>query len=332
MRKALIVLAALAVLVSAVSATWADTVIRVLIMDEQFNSVPDGAEKLTLLDKTDGRLLISHNKPYTGKIEVWKGERGLYLINEIPIEEYVKSVVKAETGRDWEMEALKAQAVVSRTYALNKKEQNGQMNFDITSSVLHQVYDGDTRDEMVSAAVEATRGEVLTYEGRLIEALFHSTCGGHTEDPAEVFGKALPYIRPTEAKCELSPMAEWARRIPVSEIEEALGLEDIKGISVKSNTLTGRVKEIEIESAGGVSVVKATDFRRLMGWRKVPSTDFRLDFTGGSLELEGKGYGHGVGLCQWSALEMAKEGKSYREILSFYYPGTAIVIHGNLGL
>lgn len=301
--------------------------IRVLIVDDQFGA-PDGTEMIKLLDRSDGKLLVS-DKPYTGRIEVWKGQKGLYLINEIPLEEYIKSVVKAETGKDWELEALKVQAVISRTYAVSKKAQNGSMKYDITSSTLHQVYSGDIQDDLVSKAVKDTEGEVLTYQGKPIEALYHSTCGGHTEDVSEVFGKTLPYLKPVEVKCELSPLSIWARRIPIWEAEKSLGLTGIKNVSIKSYTNTGRVKELEIDDSEGKTVIKATDMRRLLGWRRLPSTAFKLEMEGGELVIEGAGYGHGVGLCQWSALEMARDGKTYREILSFFYPGTKISINGN---
>lgn len=321
MRRFFLAGAALCAALLLSSVSYAEN-IRVLIIDEQFGA-PDGKEMIKLLDRTDGKLLVS-DKPYSGKIEVWKGKKGLYLINEIPIEEYIKSVVKAETGKDWDLEALKVQAVISRTYAVNKKSQTGNMKYDITSSTLHQVYSGDIRDEMVAQAVKETEGEILTYEGKPIEALYHSTCGGHTEDVAEVFGKSLPYLKPVEVKCDLSPLSVWARKIPLSEMEKALGVQGIKNVSIKSYTSTGRVKELEVEDSEGKTLVKATDLRRLLGWRRLPSTAFKLELQGNEVAIEGSGYGHGVGLCQWSALEMAQDGKTYKEILSFFYPGTQI--------
>lgn len=298
--------------------------IRVLIIDEEFSHIPEGGESLVLLDRAQGRLLVKE-KPYSGNIEVWTGANGIYLINEIPLEEYVKSVVKAETGRDWAEEALKAQAVISRTYALAKKLQNGSGRYHLTSTVLHQVYKGDIQDEKVEDAVNQTRGEILVYNGKPIEALYHSTCGGQTEDPEDVFSTSLPYLKAQKAKCELSPYSIWARRFSAAEVAGALGLEGIESISIKTYTKTGRAKELEIVSEKGPLTMRATDFRRLLGWKKLPSTAFSLEMSDGYLNFEGKGYGHGVGLCQWSALEMAREGKDYREILSFYYPGAKLI-------
>ena len=170
-------------------------------------------------------------------------------------------------------------------------------------------------------------GEILTYEGKPIEALYHSTSGGRTENPEEVFGKSYPYLKSVESNCELSPYWVWERKIPKEEIEKALNMKGIKGVTINSYTSTGRAKELLIEKESDQAVLKATEFRKLLGWSRLPSTNFNIKVNGNSITFEGKGYGHGVGLCQWSALQMAREGKSYKEILSFFYPGTEISLY-----
>jgi stage II sporulation protein D len=266
---------------------------------------------------------------YSGDIEVWKGKSGLYLINEVPLEAYVEGVVKAETGKDWAMEALKAQAVVVRTYAVFQKLKNSDRKFHVTSTVLHQLYKGLNSDTVVSSAVRQTKGEILTYNGSPIEAFYHSTCGGRTEEPQEVFGKSYPYLKSVRASCKLSPYSIWARKIPLAEIEQAIGVKGIKDIKIKSYTATGRVKELAFISNPDNKIIKATELRKSLGWKRLPSTNFTLRIEKDSVFLEGKGYGHGVGLCQWSALEMAKQGKTYKEILSYFYPGTTIETYEN---
>lgn len=311
-------------MVTAVMAEGA--VIKVLILDDVFQSIPKKDETLDRIGKLQGDLLVSGSH-YVGDIEVWKGKEGMYLINELPLEEYIKSVVSAEIGPNWDMEALKAQAVISRTYALYQKGMNNNPNFDLTSSVLHQVYKGSNVDARIAYAVMNTGGEVVTYNGKLIEALYHSTCGGRTEDVEEVFGKNYPYLKPVSSSCDLSPYSVWERKIPVEEIEKALNLSGIKEISIRSFTTTRRVKTVEISHRDGSLTVKATDLRKLLGWSRLPSTNFELRRENGAYVFEGKGYGHGVGLCQWSALQMARDGKSYRQILDFFYPGTVLRIH-----
>ncbi len=305
--------------------------VRVLLLDGEFNQIPAAGEKISLLDTTAGRLLLG-DKPYSGQIEVWRGSGGLYLIDKVDLEDYVKSVVKSETGKDWALEALKAQAVISRTYAVNKLIHSEQMKYDLTSSVLDQVYGGDVGDNKdVSEAVDDTRGQILVYNGQPIEAFFHSTSCGETEDPYAVFGRHIPYLKPVKVDCGLSPYSSWARRFPAARIEAALkagGIDTgaINDIKIKSYTCTGRVADLEIDGTKGVFTLKAGDARKLLGWKALPSTEFTVRPSGGFWEFEGKGYGHGVGLCQWSALEMARDGETYQQILAYFYPGTELSV------
>lgn len=307
------------------SVSFADT-IRVLILNEAYSDIPAKNEKLERLGGMKGDLLVMGFR-YSGNIEVWKGENGLYLINELSMEDYVKAVVLAEVGPNWDMEALKAQAVISRTYAVHQKKVNGESIYHITSSTLHQVYKGNNSDVRIAYAVTATAGEILTFDGKPIKAFYHSTCGGKTENPEDVFGKGYPYLRSVESNCEISPYWVWERKIPLREIENALNISGIKEISIKSYTSTNRVKELSIATESGITTIQAIDLRKALGWSRLPSTNFNILQDEDSMIFDGKGYGHGVGLCQWSALQMAREGKNYKEILAFFYPGTTIELY-----
>ena len=300
--------------------------IRVLIVNDNYPKIPAKDEKIEKLGGMRGDLLVMGSH-YTGNIDVWRGDGGLYLINELPIEDYVKDVVAAEVNPNWEMEALKTQAVISRTYAVYQKRMNGDSVYHIASSVLNQVYKGNNPDVRVSYAVAETCGEILTFDNRPIEAFYHSTCGGKTENPEEVFGKSYPYLKSVESKCDMSPYSSWEKRIQFSEIEKALDISGIKGISIDSYTSTGRVKKLDITDTSGMTTISATDFRKALGWSRLPSTNFKITIDGDLVIFAGKGYGHGVGLCQWGALQMAREGKNYKEILSFFYPGTTIQLY-----
>jgi stage II sporulation protein D len=303
-------------------------IIKVLIIDDMFRNIPGKDEKIEPMGMMKGDLLVNGTH-YPGNIAIWKGAGGLYLINELPLEEYIKSVVSAEVGADWDMEALKAQAVMSRTYALFQKIQNSKASYDITSSVLHQVYKGAQENARISYAVMNTEGEVLTYNGKLIEAFYHSTSGGLTEAPEEVFGKSYPYLKPVATTCETSPYWIWERRVPIEEIEKALTLSGIQDIHPSSYTSTKRIKTVDVVHNSGTLTVKAVELRKLLGWNRLPSTNFTVSRDNGTMVFDGKGYGHGVGLCQWSALEMARSGMNYKEILSYFYPGTLIEIYEN---
>lgn len=300
--------------------------IKVLIVNEGYPQIPSKGEKIKKLGSIKGDLLVMGTH-YTGDIDVWKGDNGLYLINELPLEEYVKDVVAVEVRPDWETEALKAQAVISRTYAVYQKKMNGDSIYHIASSVIHQVYKGNNPDERVAHAVAETSSEILTFNNRPIEAFYHSTCGGRTENPEDVFGKNYPYLKSIESNCEISPYWFWEKRIQLTEIEKALNLSGIKEISIKSYTSTNRVKQLDIIDSSGTTTINATDLRKALGWSRLPSTNFHISRDGDSIIFEGTGYGHGVGLCQWSTLQMAREGKNYKEILSLFYPGTTIQLY-----
>jgi stage II sporulation protein D (peptidoglycan lytic transglycosylase) len=306
----------------------AEEIIKVLIVNEAYPRVPAKNERIEKLGSMKGNLLVTGTR-YTGDIDIWKGKNGLYIINELPLETYIKDVVAAEVSADWDMEALKAQAVISRTYAVYQKTMSGDSLYHIVSSVLDQVYKGNNPDERIASAVEQTKGEILTYEGKPIQAFYHSTSDGSTENPEEVFGKSYPYLKSVESHCDISPYSVWERKIKLSDIEEALDISGIKKIAIKSYTSTKRVKELSITGDSGTSAIIATDFRKALGWSRLPSTNFTLNINGDCAYFEGKGYGHGVGLCQWCALSMAREGKTYREILAYFYPGTTIQVYEN---
>ncbi len=299
----------------------AEDTIKVLIVENPNDRPP--AEKAEKIGHLKGETFIN-DSVYRGFIEVRKDENGLYFINELPFEKYIEGVVAAETGKEWTIEALKAQAVISRTYAVYKKNQNAGKAYHITSSVLHQVYKGDNENKIISEAVKETEGEILTYEGSPIEAFYHSTCRGKTELPDAVWGKSFPYLTSVPCRGKRSPYEYWQRRFHLEEIEKALGLNGIKDISIISFTSTGRVALLKFIADDSEIEIKATDLRKLLGYRELPSTLFSLTIEGGDVIFTGGGYGHGVGLSQWGALELANEGKNYKTILAYYYPGTVL--------
>jgi stage II sporulation protein D len=299
--------------------------VRILILDESHKSIPE-LDDIYRVGNMDGKLLYKGTE-YSGKIEVYKGSKGLFVVNELPIEEYVKGVVKAEVGENWPIEALKAQAVAVRTYAIYNIKHKKNDVYDLTSSTLSQLYKGLESDPSVEAATDATRGEILTYNGKPINAMYHSTSGGVTELPEEAFGMSYPYLKSVTADCESSPYYMWERRIPRKDLQDILSINVINNIKVSSVTKTGRAKEITISYEGHETVMKAQELRKLLGWKRLPSTWFTITASDEYFIFNGKGYGHGVGMDQWSSMEMANKGVNYKEILSTFYPGTTIELY-----
>jgi len=309
--------------------------IRVIIYEDP--SIPAPSDKTENIEHLNGKIFLNGNT-YTGDFDIKKDENGLHIISTVPFEKYIEGVVSSETGKEWEVEALKAQAVISRTYAVFHKDMNGKKEFHLTSGVLHQLYKEENKDPLVTFAVNETEGEVLTYDVSPVESFYHSICYGKTELPEEVWGKSYPYLEPVECNSKVTPYENWQRRFAASDIERSFNISRIADISIASLTATGRAKTINISGDDGRTLfeINAAELRKVLGYDKLPSTDFSITKEGGGFVFQGKGWGHGVGLCQWGALEMAREGKDYREILSHYYPGTVLkkqtalkVVHPN---
>ncbi len=299
---------------------------KVLMLGSPYDNLP--SEEAVSIDSLNGKIFIN-GQFYSGRLRIMKDENGLYVINYLPFERYIEGVVASELGEDWEPEALKAQAVISRTYATFYKTLNAKKDFYLTSSVLHQLYKGANTDPLITYAVKSTEGEILTYKNLPIKAFFHATCVGKTEIPEEVWSESLPYLKSVDCNTKNAPYTNWQRRFSLDKIGGRLGISGLKDIKISSYTVTGRVRTLKLISEGNKSVdsakeIRAPELRKLLGFEELPSTRFSLSKSGKNMIFTGRGYGHGVGLSQWGALAMAKEGKNYREILRHYYPGATL--------
>lgn len=261
-----------------------------------------------------------------GAVEVVAGPSGLLVINEIPMERYLAAVLGSEMPPSFPAEALKAQAVASRTYAIGKKIDAEGQPFHLGATVLSQVYGGVNReDPRTHAAVKATAGEVLVFEHAPIEAYFFSSCGGTTEAGQDALSRALPYL--TSHSCPEkadTPGARWTLRINGAELGKRLGLPAIRSVTVASRTDSGRVRSVDLGTKGGSRRLDAVTLRRRIGYSELKSLAFDVSASGGNLVFQGKGSGHGAGMCQWGASAAAAEGMDYGRILELYYPGTEL--------
>ncbi|HWP35861.1 MAG TPA: SpoIID/LytB domain-containing protein, partial [Thermodesulfobacteriota bacterium] len=300
------------------------------------------AASLGVVVEADGPLAVAvDGRPwarYAGRVEVAASGGRLLVVNALPLERYLVGVVGLEMDPAWPLEALKAQAVASRTYALHQRRARragGQQArpawpYDLEAGILDQAYSGLAgEDARAAAAVLATREEWLADAGgEPILALFHSTAGGRTEAAAEVFRRPLPYL--VSLLCPFdraSPVFAWRWTVAVEEVEARLleagypaaGLE---ALGIGERTASGRVRTVLVETRAGRFALPATELRRLLGYGRLRSTRFAVEREGAWFRFDGQGAGHGVGLCQWGARGMALAGHGYLAILSFYYPGT----------
>ena len=273
-------------------------------------------------------------RSYSGVFEIRPDGSTLEIVNAVPLEHYVASVVASEYGLDDE-EGAKAMAVVARTYALR-----GSDKFDSTYThvdhTISQVYRGlSTITDASRAAAEATLGEVLTYQSHLIEAVYFSSSGGHTANNEDVWDASedLPYLRGRNDPYDsASPHHTWessANRATVLRgLERRFG-GSVRGFYLGDTANSGRLLTMELlRPNGSREPVQANAFRqavnRAAGREILKSTWFEARRSGSRYVFAGRGYGHGVGLSQWGAHGMANEGHSYRDILAFYYQGTTI--------
>ncbi|MDH4227633.1 MAG: SpoIID/LytB domain-containing protein [Deltaproteobacteria bacterium] len=278
-------------------------------------------------------ILKVEGRPYRGIIEVREGTNGkLIVINEVPVEAYVVGIINNEISSKWNIEAIKAQAVVSRTYVLYQKEKRKGAAYDVASTVMDQVYSGAGKEDSASSkAVKLTEGQVLLYDGRPALTLFHSSAGGRTENSGDVWGDSHDYLRSVKSKYdEDAPNYEWELKVSKTEIAAALNkigvsVEGVSDIEVEEETRSDRAKVLAVtDDRGRTYYVSGEDLRKALGYSKLKSTLFEVDIDGDAVVFEGRGSGHGVGMSQWGAKGMADAGYSYKKILDHYYPGTRL--------
>jgi stage II sporulation protein D len=255
------------------------------------------------------------------------------LVNHVDLETYVAAVVTSEYGLD-DLEGNKAMAVLARTYALRALGKYGD-DYDHVDHSLSQVYHGvgDLKPQAIEGAL-ATRGKVLTYEGALIEAVYHAESGGHTADNETVWsgGKPITYLRGvSDPFANQSPYASWTYRASRVKLLGALSRKyggRVTGIRIGERSSDGRVATLHLLRRPKDLEVPANEFRLLFlttfGQYSLKSTNFSARRDGGYYLFEGTGFGHGVGVSQWGAHEMAGRGFGYEDILKFYLRGTTV--------
>ncbi|MBI5198034.1 MAG: SpoIID/LytB domain-containing protein [Nitrospirae bacterium] len=265
----------------------------------------------------------------------WKGS-GLAVVEVLDVEDYLKGVLGQEMPWDWEIEALKAQAVAARTYALHQKGANQENIYDVGATTDHQVYNSQAKMRPpILKAVEETRGMVLVFEDRPILAAYHSSCGGKTEDVKDLWGLRLPYLQSVSCPYDVrSPHHSWRKQIDLDRIEKAIRaagypIGTIASITPYHRNGSGRVDKMRILHSRGELYLAGGEFRKLVGYEVLPSAAFQVETLGSKVDFTGKGRGHGVGFCQWGAKGMAEEGHPFKEILAYYYSGTEIVVWRN---
>ena len=255
------------------------------------------------------------------------------IIDYVPLEEYVLGVLAGEMPISFELEALKAQAVAARSYVLKRMEYNQEKDYDVIDTVQNQVY-LDTeylknawKDNYVKninklrQAIKETEGEYVMYDGKIADTLFFSTSNGKTENSQDVFSSQIPYLVSVESPWDekTSPVFNDTKTFTKNDFCELLNIQcqDKIEINITKQTQTGRVTELTINN-------KTFKSSTLYTTLKIRSTHFYIEQKDNNIIFHTKGYGHGVGMSQYGALGMAREGYNYKEILMHYYTGTSV--------
>jgi len=272
---------------------------------------------------------------YRGAIELRRAPEGkLTAINELDVEQYLYGVLKMEVDAGWPAEALKAQAVAARTLALQSLGRFAAEGYDLRATTDSQVYGGiNAEDPRTTAAVDATRDIIMTHTGRPIFAAYHSDSGGATESSEFVWGQPYPYLRGVpDPYGQDYPGREWLSRIDIPTLEARLvragkPVPGIAGVAVTATSPSGRALTVRVTGASGALDLRATDLRTILGVTFLRSTLFAVRLTRDevpAVEFQGRGSGHGVGMSQWGARGQALLGRTYPEILGFYYQGVQV--------
>lgn len=288
------------------------------------------ANQITI-EPTAGGYVYIGDRWYRGRLVLVPSAGGLTAVNAVDLEQYLYSVLGAEMSPSWPLEALKAQAVAARTYALYQRQNRGNSVYDVGDDTYWQVYLGLEKEATSThTAVQATAGQVLVHNGQLIEAVFHSSSGGHTENVEDVWSDPRPYLRGVRDYDAGAPVYQWVETFSSDRISSRIsGVGTVMSMKAESTTPQGRIVTMRVVGDAGERVLDGEDLRQALNLR---STHFRVipQYSSANskrnassvpvaFQIEGRGFGHGIGLSQWGAHNLAMQGVNYQQILSHYY-------------
>jgi stage II sporulation protein D len=278
----------------------------------------------------DGFVYIG-DRWYRGNTILVPTSGGLTVINQVDLEEYLYSVLGAEMSPSWPQEALKAQAVAARTYALYQRQTRGNALYDLGNDTYWQVYNGVEKEANTThAAVQSTAGQVLVHNNQPIEAVFHSASGGHTENVEDVWMEPRPYLRGVPDYDAGSPVYQWTETFSRSQLTSRIsGVGNVLELKPERTSPHGRIQSMRVIGDAGQRTISGEELRQALNLRSArftvspqygpsASKNTILALPDG-FTIQGRGFGHGIGLSQWGAYNLASQGVNYQQILLHYY-------------
>ncbi len=288
-------------------------------------SVSTGYTLRTIVNRQDEKgLLALNNRVYRGDFLIKPNASNFSVINSLDLEDYLLSVVPSEMPSLWPLEALKAQAIAARSYALANLGKHGSSGYDLKDNIEDQVYLGvKSENEYTNEAVNATRGLVLRYNGKPVCAYFHSSSGGSTERAEHVWHSPVPYLKAVIDFDQEAPLYNWTKNYSIAQTESGLpkDIGQILSITILAKSPSGRATYILINGSNNSRIITGEAARKYFS---LPSTNFNVTPGETTYIFVGKGFGHGLGLSQWGARSLAKHGYNAAQILCYYYDGISI--------
>lgn len=289
------------------------------------------SEGIKILSENKTRIYIN-NRLFRGNIDIIKNKDAkLMVVNHIDLEEYLYGVLYHEVSHRWPKEALKAQAIAARTYALYQKLVSKNKYYDLFADIYSQVYGGRQSETLgTRRAVNSTLGMVLAYDNMVFPAYYHATCGGRTSDASTIWDIDMPALQGKVCDfCKASPHYKWKKELDMEDIQKKIkkaGHEiEVVSIEILKRDRAGRVLDLLLKGKAGNLELNANKFRLIVGPNIIKSTNFEIQARGRYITFSGKGWGHGIGMCQWGAFGMARHGWKAEEILGYYYQGAEIM-------
>jgi len=276
-----------------------------------------------IVEPSAGGYIWIGDRWYRGQLRLLLQDQGILAVNYVDLEEYLYSVVGGEAVPSWPLQALKAQAVAARSYALYKRSTAQSLPYELDTTDATQVYKGLASEyNTTHEAVDGTKGQIMTYQGEVILAVFHSGSGGHTENVEDVWSSSLPYLRGVVDYDFESPKYQWNESFSSNQLTDLFQeVGTVKEMVVEKTTPQGRVISMKVVGSNTTKSFTGDLLRKLLN---LPSTLFLVTTTPEGFLISGKGFGHGLGLSQWGAYYLAKQGYSYQQILTHYYPNAKL--------
>ena len=304
------------------------------------------------IEPSEGGYVWIGDHWFRGRAAVIPAANGVTAVNYVDLEQYLYSVLGKEMGKGWPVEALKAQAVAARSYALYQRQQGGKGAYDLGNTQAWQVYEGIGDESLgTQTAVNTTAGQVLTYKGQIIEAVFHSSAGGCTENVEDVWVQALPYLRSVKDYDETSSVAHWSETFTRDQLSARIsGVGDVLTFEPERSSGCGRIKSMRVTGSKGQRSISGDALQSALGLKSTlfqiaaikfstvetvepaptesPSADVPKEKSSQTVpsvfQVDGRGFGHGLGLSQYGALTLSQQGKNYQQILLHYYQNTTL--------